>query len=392
MLNSIIAGHRVRLDFADSEHVFLGTAGGSVDVAVRPPTLWQTCRILLRPGLRAGESYMNGHWDITEGNLVTFLRIIQTPNPSIYSRLYQWVSDWRGPLFFLRQTIFTKNDRRNLSKHYDVGKEVYSRMLDESDQYSCAFFSLCANDDLSEAQQTKLSVSVTRLHIDRPRLRVLDIGCGWGALAAEIARLPGEHHVTGITLSEDQLIGANMRRGKLPENTAERLHYELADYREFLSRTGEQFDRIVSVGMFEHLGLGQHREFYKSIEKSLCSGGRALIHSIIRPSSGANNEWMQRYIFPRSFLPSTSELIAPAEKAGLILDAVHIHPPSDYRKTLEAWWQRFDRAWPDITAQHPGKYDDTFRRMWHFYLSATQVIFTEDLMNFRIAQIELRKR
>jgi cyclopropane-fatty-acyl-phospholipid synthase len=264
-------------------------------------------------------------------------------------------------------------------------------MLDSTQQYSCAFFGLSGSEDLEAAQQAKLATSIERLHLDRPGLRILDIGCGWGALAANIACQPGDHDVLGITLSTEQLKGALARHKNLPAEVIPRLNYRLEDYRHLLSRPDALFDRIISIGMFEHVGLGRHVHFLRSIERSLSPGGRVLVHSIVRPLPGAYNEWIRRYIFPGSFLPSVAELVAAAEKSGLIIEAIHIHPPSDYRRTIRTWRERFEAAWPDIQREHPAKYDVVFKRMWIFYLASVETIFTEDLMNFRVAQVELKK-
>jgi cyclopropane-fatty-acyl-phospholipid synthase len=387
----VTSGYRVRLDFADGPQTFLGPNSGRVVVAVRPPTFWRTLWIFLRPGLRAGESFARGEWDITQGDLATFLKIVQIPSAGLYARFYQWVTDRRGPLFYLRQRCWPKWARRNLAKHYDAGNELYRRMLDSTQQYSCAFFSLSNHENLECAQQVKLAVSIERLHLTRPGLKVLDIGCGWGALAVEIAKRPGGHDVVGITLSEEQLKGALSRREKLDSAIRERLAFRLEDYDSLLARSPESFDRIVSIGMFEHVGLGLHPHFFKSIERSLIPGGKALVHSIVRPSPGACNEWMRRYIFPGYFLPSVSEFIAAVDTTSLVVDAIHIHPPSDYRKTLQAWRQRTEEAWPKLERDDPKKYDARFKRIWTFYLAGVETLFAEDTMNFRIAQVELRK-
>jgi cyclopropane-fatty-acyl-phospholipid synthase len=345
----------------------------------------------LKPGLRAGEGFVRGDWDITHGELATFLRIVQVPRQGLYARLYQFIADWRGPIFYLRQRGLPKWNRRKLANHYEAGNEFYSRMLDSTEQYSCAFFSLSRHDNLEAAQRAKLSVSIERLHLTKPGLKVLDIGCGWGALAAEIAKLPENHEVTGITLSQEQLKGALARQDQLPSYVRARLNYALEDYDKVLSRPEPCFDRIVSIGMFEHVGLGRHVHFFKSVERGLRPGGKALVHSIVRPNSGAYNEWTRRYIFPGSFLPSVAEVIGAVEKTKLIVDAVHIHPPADYRKTIRAWRQRLDMAWPELQHDNPEKYNAEFKRMWAFYLASVETIFTEDLMNYRIAQVELRK-
>jgi cyclopropane-fatty-acyl-phospholipid synthase len=264
-------------------------------------------------------------------------------------------------------------------------------MLDSTEQYSCAFFSLSKHENLEAAQQAKLTVSIERLHLTGRGLKVLDIGCGWGALALQLAEHPGDHDVLGITLSEQQLKAALARRGNLPPDVRQRLTYQLEDYDSLLARSSDYFDRIISIGMFEHVGLGRHVHFFKSIERSLCPGGKALVHSIVRPSPGACNEWMRRYVFPGSYLPSVAEFIAAVERTNLIVDAIHIHPPTDYRKTIQAWRQRIEEAWPELECASPEKYDARFKRMWTFYLASGVPLFTEDLMNFRIVQIELRK-
>jgi cyclopropane-fatty-acyl-phospholipid synthase len=250
---------------------------------------------------------------------------------------------------------------------------------------------LSQHDSLDAAQQAKLTVSIERLHLTEPGLRVLDVGCGWGTLAAEIAKRPGNHEAVGITLSQEQLEWALLRREELPPGTKSRLNYCLQDYDTFLARSEMMFDRIISIGMFEHVGLGRHAHFFKSVERGLRPGGRALIHSIVRPSPGACNEWIRRYVFPGSFLPSVAELISAAEKTNLIVDAIHLHPPTDYRRTVQVWRQRLEEGWSELERENPEKYNAQFKRLWIFYLAGVETIFTEDLMNFRIAQVELRK-
>jgi cyclopropane-fatty-acyl-phospholipid synthase len=264
-------------------------------------------------------------------------------------------------------------------------------MLDASEQYSCAFFSLSKEDSLDAAQEAKLRVSIERLHLTGPRLKILDIGCGWGAFAAELASHSGCHEVLGITVSPEQLKGALARRENLPPEVKQRLTFRLIDYETLLASTCNRFDRVISIGMFEHVGLGRHAHFFRSLENSLRPGGKALVHSIVRPFPGASNEWIRRYVFPGSFLPSVAEFIAAVEHTNLIVDAVHIHPPSDYRRTIQAWKQRFAKSWPELEQLNPKKYDAQFKRLWAFYLAGVETIFTEDLMNFRVAQVELRK-
>ncbi len=390
MLSWVTSGHKVRLDFSDGDCLLLGAAGGEVEVAIRPPTLPRLLWIFMRPGLRTGESYTRGDWSITSGDLATFLRILLQPRLGTYARIYGWISDWRGPIFQIRQRLLTDWNWRNLPEHYNAGNELYARMLDPQKQYSCAFFSLAASDELDVAQRAKIDTTIGRLHLDRPSLSVLDIGCGWGALAAEIASMPGSHTVLGITLSKEQFEDAQTLRDSLTPDVQARLLYRLEDYQRLLARPAQRFDRIVSVGMFEHVGLGRHIHFFRSVRRALTPGGKGLIHSIVRPSPGATNEWVRRYVFPGSFLPSVAEIAHAAEKAGLIVDAIHIHPPSDYRKTIRAWRARLADSWTELRRSNPTKYDAVLERVWTFYLASVETIFTEDLMNYRIAQIEVR--
>lgn len=276
----VTTGYHVRLDFPDGTQISLGATDRSLDVALRPPTLARLIRILLNPGLRTGESYVRGEWEVTLGDLVDLIKILQSPRREWLARSYQIISDWRGPVFYFRQRCFPKWNRRHLPGHYEAGNELYARMLDESWQYSCAFFSKSAFDNLDEAQRVKIDTSIERLRLTASKLRVLDIGSGWGGLAIKIASLEGEHLVEGITLSNEQLKHALKRCEELEPSVKRRIAFHLEDYDTFLARSEGKFDRVVSIGMFEHVGLGRHTHFFRSLEYSLCPGGRALIHSI----------------------------------------------------------------------------------------------------------------
>src|SRR5947209_947499 len=153
IIGGLTSGYRIRLDFARGPQVFVGPEGGPLVVAIRPPTFWRALWIFLRPGLRAGESFVHGDWAITQGDLATFLKITQAPTAGLYACMYRWSSDRRGLIFHLRQRLFPKWGRRNLSEHYNAGNELYRRMLDSSEQYSCAFFSLSDGEDLEAAQR-----------------------------------------------------------------------------------------------------------------------------------------------------------------------------------------------------------------------------------------------
>ncbi len=253
--------------------------------------------------------------------------------------------------------------RRNASHHYDLGGGLYKLLLDADMQYSCAYFRH-HDDTLEAAQAAKKRHIAAKLVLDRPGLRVLDIGCGWGGMALTLARDYGAD-VTGITLSAEQLEVARARADQA--GLAGRVRFELLDYR----AVPLTFDRIVSVGMFEHVGVNHYRQFFDVVQRCLEPDGVALIHAIGRSHGPkATNPWIRKYIFPGGYSPALSEVLPAVEKSGLIatdIEIIRIH----YARTLALWRENFARNREAVTA----RYDERFMRMFEFYLSGAELAF-----------------
>jgi cyclopropane-fatty-acyl-phospholipid synthase len=253
--------------------------------------------------------------------------------------------------------------RRNVAHHYDLNGELYSLFLDRDRQYSCAYFAK-GTETLEEAQTAKTRHIAAKLCLDRPGLSVLDIGCGWGGMALTLARDYGAK-VTGITLSTEQLSWAKARAQA--EGLSDQVSFELLDYRAAVGC----FDRILSVGMFEHVGVFHYRAFFDAVSRCLKPDGVALLHSIGQwNGAGINNRWISKYIFPGAYCPALSEVMPAIEHSGLLttdIEVLRLH----YAETLRHWRRRF-AANRDMIAS---LYDERFCRMFEFYLSSCELSF-----------------
>ncbi len=263
----------------------------------------------------------------------------------------------------LNQFNPASRSRRNVAHHYDLNGRLYSLFLDRDRQYSCAYFAR-GDETLEEAQTAKKRHIAAKLCLDRPGLKVLDIGCGWGGMALTLARDFGAK-VTGITLSQEQLTEARARVAT--EGLQDRVRFEMLDYRALT----ETFDRIVSVGMFEHVGVGHYRAFFNTVARCLKPDGVALIHAIGRSDGpGSTNAWFRKYIFPGGYSPALSEVLPDVERSGLMatdIEILRLH----YAETLRHWRRRFAANRDAITTL----YDDRFCRMFEFYLAASEITF-----------------
>jgi len=267
--------------------------------------------------------------------------------------------------------------RRNVAHHYDLDSRLYSLFLDADRQYSCAYFE-SPDQSLDDAQVAKKRHLAAKLLL-KDNHRVLDIGCGWGGLALYLAETCGAH-VTGITLSREQWQRASERATE--KNLADTVEFRMQDYRDMK----EQFDRIVSVGMFEHVGLGYYDAFFRRCAGLLADDGVMLLHSIGR-SEGPNvtNPWIAKYIFPGGYIPALSEVLRAIERSGLLvtdIEILRLH----YAETLKHWRDRFLAHREDAERL----YDRRFVRMWEFYLAASEMAFREQAM--MVMQIQLTKR
>jgi cyclopropane-fatty-acyl-phospholipid synthase len=349
--------------------------GSGPEIAVRFGKGWSR-RIALNPDMALGEAYMEGGLVMEQGTLWDLCELIgrnfvDGPRPGPIKRA----------LNRCRRTLQQWNDRRasrrNVAHHYDLSSELYRRFLDEDMQYSCAYF---ARPDmtLEEAQLAKKIHIASKLMIE-PGMSVLDIGCGWGGMGLELAGRYGAN-VTGVTLSQEQLAIANARARSA--NLHQRARFSLTDYRDVEG----PFDRIVSVGMFEHVGAPNFRTYFQQVARLLTDDGAALIHSIGRRTGpGVTQPWIAKYIFPGGYIPALSEMTAAIEEAGLWITDIEIQR-LHYADTLKAWRERFTARRDEVAAL----YDERFCRMWEVYLVLSELSFRYGAN--MIIQVQLAKR
>ena len=320
-------------------------------------------KLMLRPDLYFGEAYANGDIVIENGTLTDFLDIalmnIGRGEINFFTRLINKLS---GSYRYLTNFNFIKKSKMNVAHHYDLSDDLYDLFLDSKRQYSCGYFKN-ENDTLETAQNNKIQHIIKKLNI-QPNQKVLDIGCGWGSLAIDIA-MTSNCEVTGITLSEKQFDYCVKRAKEL--NLENQVKFKLKDYREL----NEKFDRIVSVGMFEHVGRKFYKKFFKHIEKLLDDNGVSLIHTIgsVNPPRDPH-PWITKYIFPGGYTPSLSEVTTPLEKAGLIVSDIEVLK-LHYSHTLRLWKENCIKN----KAQIVEMYDEKFFRMWEFYLTGCEIAF-----------------
>lgn len=363
---------------ADGRSHSAGKAGEEPAATIRlTDKAWQR-RILLNPQLAIGEAYMEGALEPVDCDIRDVLRVMiantgNTTDNRWYAALHR--------LRFLTRRIAQHNPvgraKENVAHHYDLSDTLYDHFLDRDRFYSCAYFEP-GIDDLEAAQTAKARHLAAKLRI-RPGDSVLDIGSGWGSLALHLSRL-GAGRIDGVTLSEEQ--HAYARRWMEKEGADDRVDIRLQDYRDVT----ERYDRIVSVGMFEHVGVGHYPEYFRTVRDLLEDDGIAVIHSIGHsgpPTS--NNPWIEKYIFPGGYIPSLSEVLPVIERTGLKVTDVEILR-LHYAETLRHWRQRFDAHREEIR----DLYDERFCRMWEFYLAGSEMSFREgELMVF---QIQLAKQ
>ena len=362
MLTSLLRKGTLELHMPDGRIGRYGD-GGAPEVTVRLHDPAILPRLMRNPDLAVGEGYMDGTLTIDGDDLHGFLEIALT-NTAADQDLW-----WRTAIRRVRSTGRwlaqfnpASRARQNVAHHYDLSGELYDLFLDSDKQYSCGYFRT-PDDTLEAAQEQKKALIAAKLVLE-PGMRVLDIGCGWGGMALTLARDHGAN-VLGVTLSEEQLKIARQRAEA--EGLSDRVEFRLQDYREV---TG-QFDRIVSIGMFEHVGVPHYREYFRHVHDLLTEDGVALIHTIGRTEPpGRTNPWMAKYIFPGGYIPAMSEAMAAGEKEQLWPTDVEVWR-LHYAETLRHWEQRFTAN----TDRAREIYDDRFCRMWRFYLVACEQAF-----------------
>jgi cyclopropane-fatty-acyl-phospholipid synthase len=377
VLSRFIRTGNIRLTTAHGRTYTFGDGTGK-PAAIRFTTAAAQRACLIDPELKFGEAYMNGTLVVDEGSIADVLAILLRQG-QIGS-----VPNWWRPLWVLRylkrrwqQFNPRRRAQRNVAHHYDLDGRLYALFLDADQQYSCAYFET-PDQSLDDAQLAKRRHIAAKLLVE-PKARVLDIGCGWGGLALYLAEMGGAR-VTGITLSREQL--AVTRSRAIEKGLAEKAEFRLEDYRD----TAERFDRIVSVGMFEHVGVGHYDAFFQRCADLLDENGVMLLHSIGRSEGpGITSPWIAKYIFPGGYIPALSEVLPAIERARLLvtdIEILRLH----YAETLKAWRERFLAHRDEVERV----YDPRFVRMWEFYLAASEMAFRAHAM--MVMQIQLTKR
>ena len=363
MMKSFIRKGRLTvIDADDKRHVFSGTPGLEVTMRLTDPKLYKS--LVFNPELAAGEAYMDGTMRFEEGStLQDFLTLFSVNRLSLGSYPLQKVLRAIKMRFRKRQQSNRKGQaQQNVAHHYDLGNEFYKLFLDDNMLYSCAYFRE-DGETLEQAQRNKLRLLAAKLGL-KPGMKVLDIGCGWGDLALYLAALE-DVQVLGVTLSKEQQALASERAQKA--GMADRVKFELRDYRDVT----EKFDRIVSVGMFEHVGVHHYDEFFQKINTLMPDDGVMVLHSIGHMSPpGMASPWLRKYIFPGAYSPALSEVFEVVEQNSLWvtdLEFLRVH----YATTLAHWNQRFQANREKVIEL----YDERFARMWEFYLISAEMMF-----------------
>ena len=362
-LNKLFQKDGFLLIDANSNKYIIGTPKNNKPITVKILDKKLHYKLFFRPDLYFGEAYSNGDIQIENGSLTDFLDIalmnIGRGELNFFSML---INKLYGSYRYLTNFNFIKKSKMNVAHHYDLSDDLYSLFLDPKKQYSCGYF-INENDTLEDAQNNKIQHIIKKLNI-KPNQKVLDIGCGWGSLAIDIAK-SNNCEVTGITLSENQFNYCVKKAKKL--NLENQVTFKLIDYRQL----DEKFDRIVSVGMFEHVGRKFYKNFFKKIDNLLNDDGVSLVHTIgsVNPPRDPH-PWITKYIFPGGYTPSLSEVVTPVEKAGLIVSDIEVLK-LHYSHTLRYWKENCIKNKTQII----NMFDEKFFRMWEFYLASCESAF-----------------
>ena len=361
--NSIIKEDGFIIIDADKKKYIIGSPKKKVPIILKLLDKNLNYKLLFNPDLYFGEAYANGTAMLENGSLTDFLNIILGSvgrnEINIFSKL---INKAKGSYRYLTKFNFVPKSKKNVTHHYDISDDLYNLFLDQKRQYSCAYFKN-DNDSLETAQNNKINHIIKKLNI-KPNQKVLDIGSGWGSLAIDIAKT-ANCEVTGITLSENQLKYSVAKAKEM--NLENQVSFRLMDYREL----DEKFDRVVSVGMFEHVGRKFYNKFFREVHKLLKNDGVALIHTIgsVNPPRDPH-PWITKYIFPGGYTPSLSEVLKAVEKSGLIssdIEVLRMH----YAHTLRHWKERFLSNKTKVLEM----FDENFFRMWEYYLTGCEMAF-----------------
>ena len=367
-----------RLEIVDYRGNFYSFGEGKISTKIRLKNKSIEKKLLRNPSLHLGEGYMDGSILIEDGNLDNFLKIITLSHEEFLSNnfFFKMYENIYGFFKSFHQVNKIIQSKKNVAHHYDLNENLYRLFLDNDMQYSCAYFHN-QNINLDQAQHDKKKHIISKLQIT-PDMSVLDIGCGWGGMAIQIAKDTGAK-VKGITLSKNQLNTALRRIQE--EGLNEKVHFSLQDYR----NEEDVYDRIVSIGMFEHVGINYFSSFFSKTNELLNDTGIFLLHTIgQRSKPSATSPWIRKYIFPGGYIPSLSEIMQAAEKYNINVTDVEVFM-MHYAYTLNCWHKNLIKNKEEIIKM----FDQRFFRMWEFYLLISKYSF-ENMGNI-VFQIQIAK-
>ena len=363
------------IDYKNIKHKF-GRSNPSVTIRLKSKSIER--KLFFNPSLHIGEAYMNNDLIVERGSIEDLINLVTNSYDAFISnnkfyKFYEYLSSIFMPLQQINQLV---NSKRNVAHHYDIDENLYKLFLDQDMQYSCAYFHN-ANIGLDQAQKDKKQHIINKLKINE-NMQVLDIGCGWGGMAIEIAKQTGAK-VKGITLSENQFKTASERAHN--EGLSDKVSFALQDYR----NENETYDRIVSVGMFEHVGVKYFKTYLNKANEILKDNGVFLLHTIgQRGKPTATSPWIRKYIFPGGYIPSLSEIMRETQKLNINvtdIEILRLH----YAHTLSHWYKNVLKNKDAIIKM----FDERFFRMWEFYLLASKYSFIN--MGNVVFQIQIAK-
>ncbi len=334
IFRKILGGLPFALDFGDGD--LRPMSDDPYEITMAPPRLRPLLSLLINPGLRFGEAFMDGSWYCKKGELSDLMLMLlskdsaQTATNGLTFGLTEWLTH------IYKQFFATFSATREVARHYDVNAEFFRLMIGHEMVYSCGFFEN-DGDDLATAQQRKFDTIFERLNLSAEKpLKVLDIGCGWGSFERYYPR-DIEGQVDGISISEGQIAFARAHIDGITDKGKAQVNFIKQDYRFFCDDNPNAYDRIVSIGMLEHVGRSKYGHYFGAIRDVMAEDGVALVHSIIKREPTPTNLWFDRYIFPGGYAPTISEVVEGIEQSGLTLQAVHFHEGMNYVRTLQEW-------------------------------------------------------
>jgi cyclopropane-fatty-acyl-phospholipid synthase len=388
------------IDYLDGDVRKIGSGFSNIKVA--PPKLFQICRILLNPNYYLPQAFVDGHWYVSEGELSDFVVLMTRRSGEKTSNSGATFGMSKCARYLYKQYLNVESTRE-VRRHYNQNYKIYEAVLGTSMIYSCAFFE-DSNQTLEDAQLNKLRIALDRLLFEGDNKKaVLDIGCGWGGFAFFASNFI-DGKIDGISIASSQIDYAKEKLKHLPKNQKDKIEFYCCDYNSFRKEETSIYDGIVSIGMLEHVGKTQYKNYFSEIKRLLRDEGHALIHSITRPDTGLTNDWIDEYIFPGGYIPRISEVVRGIEDSGLKLENSFRHEGFDYKKTLQCWLDNLianeENCLKIFESDVKGRAADSgvakfiarkAYRIWYFYLASIQSIFDKRGGRYDVTQFLITK-